>query len=166
MVKKTPEKVMDVNVQLAHGKFRMDDAFELRVKAIDLGKTSEVLWASLSDEYKEVLAQIFKRSLEVLHANTDRFLPNIISGDPGDLIEITCQVLFASIEEQADIRQEANDFERQAAKDQMIAELLEDTTPLSDEEFLDNVKTYLDYGVNVPNPAVQRLVEMAASTND
>jgi hypothetical protein len=162
--KKTPEKVVDVNIQLAHGKFKMEDAFELRAKAIEIGKTSEVLWNDLTPEHREVMTQIFKRSLEVLHANSDRFLPNIITGDPMDHIAISCQILFASIEEQVDIRQESNEFDRQAAKEQMIAELIEDWSPLDDNEFIEYVKSYLEHGTSVPNSAVDRLLQIVSET--
>ena len=160
MVEKSPEKVMDVNIELAHGKFRMEDAFELRVKAIEIGKASEELWSNISDEHKTVLTQIFKRALEVMHANTDRFLPNIITGAPGDMVNITCQVLLSKIEEQVEIIMQANEFEREAAKQQMIAELISDVNPLTDEEFLGHVRESLEHGIHIPNNAVERLVGM------
>lgn len=162
MVEKDPEKVMEVNIELAHGKFRMEDAFELRVKAIEIGKASEELWNNISDDHKAVLTQIFKRALEVMHENTDRFLPNIITGAPGDMVNITCQVLLSKIEEQVEIITQTNEFEREAAKQQMIAELISEVAPLTDEEFLGHVEESLQYGIALPNSAVKRLVDMIA----
>lgn len=160
MVEKAPERVMDVHIELGHGKFKMDDAFELRVKAIEIGKASEKLWEGLTPEHKEVLSQIFRRSLEVLHENTERYLANIITGAPGDMINIGVQILMSKVEEQVDIIQAANEFEREAVKRQMIADLIGEMEPLTDEEFLDHVKESLQHGIHIPNDAVARTIEI------
>lgn len=157
-VKEKPEKVLTFEIDLAHGRFAMEDAFELRTHAIAVGNASEVIWNGISDQHKDVLTQICRRALEVLHANVERFLPNVITGAPGDMVNINIKVLLSKIEEQVEIIQSANEFERNAAKRQMIADLMGDIEPLTDEDFLEHVKQSLAHGVPVPNDAVERVL--------
>lgn len=151
---------MEVRIELGHSKFDMDDAFDLRVKAIEIGKASEELWSGLTDQHKKVLTQIFKRTLEVMHVNTERFIPYILTGEPGDMIHINTQVVMSKIEEKVQIMNAVNEFERQAAKRQMIENLVGEFEPLEDEGFISSVRESLAHGVQIPNEAVQRLLQM------
>ncbi len=160
MALQKPTPVLDVNTTLSHGRFSLEDAFDLRVQAIEIGNASEVLWGKLTDDHKNVLTQIVKRTLEVLHEHTDRYLPNIITGEPGDLIHIGINVLMSKIDEQVDIIASANEFEKDAAKRQMISELMGEIEPLTDDQFVEQIREYLGHGTQVPNSAVERLLDI------
>ena len=160
MALKDPDHVMDMTVQIARTDFQMDDAFDLRVKAIEIGNASEELWGDLSDEHKDVLTKIYRRSLEVMHENVEAFLPNVLTGGAGDMIYMTTQVLLSQIEEEVEIIVQANNFEQDAARRQMIADLLGEVTPLTDDQFVDFVIDCLKTGTFIPATAVDRLVGM------
>lgn len=154
------EPVMDINLSLARGKFSIDDAFDLRVKAIEIGNEAAVLWEGLSEGHRHVLSEIMKRTLEVMHENVALWLPNVITGGSGDMLTMTASVLMTKIDEQVDIINAANNFEKDAARRQMIEELVGEAEPVTDEQFVDQVREYLNHGSQVPNRAIERLLDM------
>jgi len=159
-VQEPPKKVVDITIELSHGKFVMDNAFELRTHAVEVSKASEAIWGDMSKEHQEVVTQIFKRSLEVMHQKVDRYLPYVITGAPGDMIDISVKVLLSKIGEQVEIIKQANEFERDTAKREMIAAITGNLMSEDDEDFLDHMRASLKHGVQVPNEAVQRLMDM------
>ncbi len=42
----------------------------------------------------------------------------------------------------------------------MIEELVGEAEPVTDEEFVDQVREYLNHGSQVPNKAIERLLDM------
>lgn len=161
-----PEHVLDMQIELSHGKFALEDAFDLRMKAIQIGNASEALWSDISDEHRQILIQIFRRALEVMHSNVDKFLPNIVTKEGNDLLNMRVDILLSEIEEQVEIIVQANEFEREATRRAMIAELLGEIEPLPDDQFRDFVAESLKTGVHIPAHAVERLLDMATPEDD
>jgi len=154
------EHVLTFEVELGHSKFEMKDAFDLRTEAIRVGKASNELWDKLSDNHRDVLTKIVRRGLEVFHGNVERFLPNVLTGDQGDFIDINMKVLLSKVEERVEIIEQASDFEQQAVIREMLAVISDELPELTDDEFVDHVRESLENGVNVPNSAVERMLEL------
>lgn len=165
-VKVPPEQVMTITIEIGRGEFAMEDAFKLRQHAIEVGNASSALWGKLSDPHKDVLTKIYQRALEVMHQHVERYLPNIITGAPGDLININTKILLSKIEEEVEIIEAASAFGKEATKRQLIAELIADVEPLEDDQFLAHVVESLSHGVTIPNDAVKRVLEITGVIKD
>lgn len=160
MTLKNPDHVMDINLKLGHQRINREDAFDLRTDAIEVGNASAKIWNDLSDRHKEVLKKVAMRSIEVLHDNIDSWLPNVLTGQSGDMVTIRNQILLSEIEEAVEIIESKSSFGRNAAKENMIAELVGKRTKISDEDFVAHVDESLDNGVHIPAHAVKRLVDI------
>ena len=100
---------MDVTINLSTSMFSADDAFDMRVEAIERGNVAEEVWGSLNESHQEILLDLVRQSLLVMFINADKFVPNVISEfEPG--LKVDLSILLSQIEEEVgvtDYREEA-----------------------------------------------------------
>lgn len=153
----------EVLMKFKTGGFAIQDSSSLWTEREKQINDSEHIWRKYSDETRDVLLKIVRKSLESLHTIADQWLPQgLLNGPAGDKIVIQMEVLLTDIEAQVDMVEETTDFEVQSMVRQIMEVLEGGESHLSDEEFIEYARQAVSIGSRLSLSEAQRLLDLVS----
>lgn len=155
---------MTINHQINGIAFEVDaDSAEYRKMKEAAAQESNRLWAELDDDSRAAYREIAQRSLELLHASVDYWLPNsLVEQTSGDRIQIINEILYTDVHATIALQDEAIAFEEERIRQKLQARASEEADARTDEEFLAYIDTCIDHGTRLSNDEARRLRSLTA----